>query len=73
MEYTLNYVKSANGHYSGHLMELPGVITQAETLDELKINIKDALGAMLEVLREETETEPVLLCWEKSEKVKIEL
>lgn len=72
MEYTLNYVKTENG-YVGHLMEMPSVVTQAKSLDELKINIKDALKCILIVLNEEREKQPTMLGWDTAEKIKIEL
>jgi predicted RNase H-like HicB family nuclease len=50
MNYTLNYIKTEGG-YVGYLSEIPGVCTQAETIEELRINIKDALAAMLEAMK----------------------
>jgi len=73
MEYTLNYIKTEEGTYVGHLMELPGVATQAESLDGLKENIKDALKCMLIVLKEDQENEPILMGWEVAKKIKVEL
>lgn len=73
MECTLNYVKTEEGMYVGHLMEFPGVATQAKSLDELKENIKDAMECMLAVLKEDQENEPILVGWEVAKKIKIEL
>ena len=77
MKYTLKYVKTNPTEkyqgYAGHLMELPGVCSQGETLEELKENIKDALEVMLEVLKEEQEEEPVVRGWEKAKTTAIEL
>ncbi len=73
MKYTLNYLES-EGQFTGYLLEIPGVITQADTFEELKENIKDALGAMLEVLKEEAEeTLPIHKCWEDGKQIEIEL
>ncbi len=43
MEYWLD-----EGWYVGRLKEIPGVFSQAETLDELKQNIKEVYDLMLE-------------------------
>lgn len=37
--------------------EVPGVITQGRTMKEARENLKDALGLMLEVLREQSRKE----------------
>lgn len=77
MKYTLKYVKSSIDEkyqgYAGHLMEIPGVCSQGETLEELKENIKSALEAMLEVLKEVQENEPVVTGWEEAQTTPIEL
>lgn len=73
MIYSLKYVKSGDNQYTGYLMELPGVCSQANSLEELKINIKDALGAMLEILKEEQENEPIVMGWEVAKTIDIEL
>ena len=43
MEYWLD-----EGWYIGRLKEIPGVFSQAETLEELKENIKEAYHLMLD-------------------------
>lgn len=47
MKFTLVYGKD-DGWYVGRLQEIPGVISQGETLDELKENIADAYRLLLE-------------------------
>jgi predicted RNase H-like HicB family nuclease len=37
-----------NGWYIGRLIEVPGVFSQGETIEELKENITDALRMMCE-------------------------
>lgn len=44
---TLEYWED-DGWYVGRLVEVPGVISQGETIDELKENIQDAYKLMLE-------------------------
>ena len=46
-ELTLEYWKD-EGWFVGRIVEVPGVFSQGETLDELKHNIQDAYSLMLE-------------------------
>ncbi len=39
-----------DGWYVGRLIEIPGVFSQAESLEELKENIRDAYRMMMEEL-----------------------
>jgi len=43
--FTLDYWID-DGWYVGKIREVPGVFSQGETLEELKINIKDAFSLM---------------------------
>lgn len=43
--FTLNYWID-DGWYVGKLREVPGVFSQGETFEELKLNIKDAFALM---------------------------
>ncbi len=54
-----------DGWYVGKLREVPGVFSQGANLEELKINIKDAYGLMME----ETMQTPV----EKSDSVELKM
>ncbi len=45
-QFTLEYWKD-EGWYVGRLVEVPGVFSQGETLDELKINIQDAYQMLM--------------------------
>lgn len=53
--YTLVYQKEKEGGYSGHCLELPGAISQGETIKELKENLKDAIKLIREDIQEEAE------------------
>ena len=44
---TLEYWED-DGWYVGRIVEIPGVISQGETIDELKENIQDAYKLLLE-------------------------
>ena len=45
-EFTLEYWKDG-GWFVGRLVEVPGVFSQGETLDELRENIQDAYELMV--------------------------
>ena len=45
-KFTLEYWKD-DDWFVGRLVEIPGVFSQGETLDELKENIKDAYRMMV--------------------------
>ena len=45
-QFTLEYWED-EGWYVGRLVEIPGVFSQGETLEELKDNIQDAYEMML--------------------------
>ena len=45
--FTLDYWLD-DGWYIGRLREVPGVFSQGETLEELKLNIEDAFKLMLQ-------------------------
>ena len=44
---TLEYWED-DGWYVGRIVEIPGVMSQGETIDELKENIQDAYKLMIE-------------------------
>ncbi|MGA8082955.1 MAG: type II toxin-antitoxin system HicB family antitoxin [Candidatus Nitrosopolaris sp.] len=41
------------GGFSGRCLELPGAISQGETLEELKVNIVDAVQLIVDSIYEE--------------------
>lgn len=73
MIYTLKYVKHEEGQYTGYLMEIPSVVAQSTSLEELKTEIKKGLEVMLDVLKEEEENQPITIGWEVAKKISIEL
>ena len=57
MEYTFTAVyeeipAEQGGGYMGYVEEVPGAITEGETLEETRENLKDALQLMLEANRD---------------------
>ena len=52
-KYTVVYTQEAEGGFSGRCLELPGAISQGETLGDLKVNMTDAIQLMLASIYEE--------------------
>ena len=53
MKYTIILEKEEEGGYSAQCLELPGAISQGETKEEARNNIREAIEAVLEVLNQE--------------------
>ena len=51
--YTAIVHEAAEGGYWAEVPDLPGCVTEADTLDELKEMLKDAITGYLEVARED--------------------
>ncbi len=59
MKYTvLVYEDKDDGGYWAKVAELPGCYTSGETLEEIEENVKDAISAYLESMRESGEPLP---------------
>lgn len=54
-QFTIRYDEEEDGGYSGQCLEIPGAISQGETLEELKENMKDAISLILESIRKEAD------------------
>jgi predicted RNase H-like HicB family nuclease len=52
-KYTIIYTEEVEGGFSGRCLELPGAISQGETLEELKVNIVDAVQLIVDPIYEE--------------------
>jgi predicted RNase H-like HicB family nuclease len=52
--FTVVFEKADEGGYCVFVEELPGAISQGETIEEARENIKDAIELILEVNRERT-------------------
>jgi predicted RNase H-like HicB family nuclease len=64
-KFTLEYWKD-EGWFVGRLIEVPGVFSQGETLDELKENIHDAYRLMIQ-------SEPVDFYPQERTRISVEL
>ena len=47
-DYMILVEKEEEGGYSGQCLEMPSVISQGETMDELKQNIREAIELVLQ-------------------------
>ena len=52
-KFKIYYRKEKEGGYSGRCLELPAAISQGETLEELKKNMREAIELVLEDIEEE--------------------
>ena len=59
LQYTIIIQADEEGGYVAFAPSLPGCITQGETLEEARENIKDAIEGYLSVLKEDGENIPV--------------
>lgn len=57
--YTVVFEKAKEGGYTAYVPLLQGCITQGETFEEAKENIKDAISGYISVLREDGDEIPV--------------
>jgi len=59
LTYTVVFERATEGGYVASVPLLPGCMTQGETFEEARENIKDAIQGYLAVLREDGENAPV--------------
>ena len=55
MQFTVLVHEDEDGGYWGECLELPGCISQGDTLDEMDYNIREAIELVLEVKLEDGE------------------
>ena len=58
MKFVYIIEKSGDGSYSAYVPDLPGCTTCADTVDEIRHGIKDAVDSYLDSLREHNEPIP---------------
>lgn len=66
-EFTVNFIPAEEGGYTVTAPALPGCISEGDTLEEAKVNIKEAIQGYIEALEKDGLTVPD----EKLEKLKI--
>lgn len=54
LNYTAIIEKSEDGFYVGQIQEIPEAIAQGLTIEELKLNLLDALQLVIDYQREQT-------------------
>ncbi len=54
-EYTAIFEHGEDGWWVASCLEMPEAITQGETIEEARANLKDAIQLLLEVRREDAE------------------
>ena len=57
MKFTLKIIKGNNDYLVGQIKEIPSVLTQGKTIDEVTENIVDALELYMKDMREEKVSE----------------
>jgi predicted RNase H-like HicB family nuclease len=57
MKYTVILEPQEEGGFTARCVEIPGAISQGETKTEALENVKEAIGLILEVLREDLESQ----------------
>lgn len=60
-KFTVNVQNATERGYSGRCLELPGAISEGETLKELKANMKEAILLVLESIKKDTESDDKLV------------
>lgn len=58
MKYVYIIEKAADGSFSAYVPDLPGCTTSADTIDEIRSGIKDAVDTYLDSLRDHNEPIP---------------
>ena len=58
MKFVYVIEKAADGSYSAYVPDLPGCTNSADTLDEIRRSIKDAVDSYLDSLRQHHEPIP---------------
>jgi predicted RNase H-like HicB family nuclease len=57
MKYTVILESQEEGGFTARCVEIPGAISQGETKTEALENVKEAIGLILEVFREDLESQ----------------
>ncbi|MGA8081102.1 MAG: type II toxin-antitoxin system HicB family antitoxin [Candidatus Nitrosopolaris sp.] len=60
MQYHILIKTSPEGGYTGQCLELPGAISEGETLEELQRNIAEAIDLVQEEIRHMAKSEQVI-------------
>lgn len=58
--FTVRITKDPTGGYSGRCIELPAAISEGDTMDELRINMKEVIQLILESLEKDCPPEETI-------------
>ena len=58
MKFVYVIEKAADGSFSAYVPDLPGCTTSADTVEDIRSGIKDAVGSYIDSLREHQEPIP---------------
>jgi len=58
MRYTYIVEKAADGSFSAYVPDLPGCTTCGDSIDEVKVNMKEAIALYIDSLRDHGESVP---------------
>jgi predicted RNase H-like HicB family nuclease len=58
MRYTYIVEKAGDGSFSAYIPDLPGCTTCGDSIDEVKLNMKEAIALYIDSLREHGESVP---------------
>ena len=53
-KFTIKIQKAPEGGYSGRCLELPGAISEGDTIEDLKANMTEAIELVLETIKEDS-------------------
>ena len=53
-KFTIKIQKVPEGGYSGRCLELPGAISEGDTIEDLKANMTEAIELVLETIKEDS-------------------
>lgn len=56
-KFTVKIQKAPEGGYSGRCLEVPGAISEGETIEELKANMTEAISLVLESIEKDIKTD----------------
>lgn len=57
-DYAIVIERGSDGSYSAYVPDLPGCVSCGDTLEELRVNIREAISMHVESLRRHGETVP---------------
>lgn len=60
-KFTVKIQKAPEGGYSGRCLEVPGAISEGETIEELKANMAEAISLVLESIEKDTGTDEKII------------